>query len=257
MEFTDTHTHLYDQAFETDIDDVVARALAFGVRKMFLPNEDSASLGALLALQARYPECFACMVGVHPISITADNLTSEKEFVAKELEKGGYIGVGEIGMDLYWDKTFEKEQREAFGYQLDLARKYDLPVSVHCREAMAPTLEIIEAHPGVKGVMHCFSGTYEDASRVLDAGMALGVGGTVTYKNNPLKDVLQQVGYDRIVLETDAPYLSPVPYRGKRNESAYVGLVACRLAEIYGTTPEEVAAVTTRNARALFGERIS
>ena len=252
MEFTDTHTHLYDQAFEADIDDVVARALAFGVRKMFLPNEDSASLGALLALQARYPECFACMVGVHPTSITADNLTSEKEFVAKELEKGGYIGVGEIGMDLYWDKTFEKEQREAFGYQLDLARKYDLPVSVHCREAMAPTLEIIEAHPGVKGVMHCFSGTYEDASRVLDAGMALGVGGTVTYKNNPLKDVLRQVGYDRIVLETDAPYLSPVPYRGKRNESSYIPDIAAFLAGLFGVDMEEISRATQATVKGVF-----
>lgn len=252
MDFTDTHTHLYDPAFEADIDDVVARALAFGVRKMFLPNEDSASLGALLALQARYPECFACMVGVHPTSITADNLTSEKEFVAKELEKGGYIGVGEIGMDLYWDKTFEKEQREAFGYQLDLARKYDLPVSVHCREAMAPTLEIIEAHPGVKGVMHCFSGTYEDASRVLDAGMALGVGGTVTYKNNPLKDVLRQVGYDRIVLETDAPYLSPVPYRGKRNESSYIPDIAAFLAGLFGVDMEEISRATQATVKGVF-----
>lgn len=252
MEFTDTHTHLYDQAFEADIDDVVARALAFGVRKMILPNEDSASLGALLALQALYPECFACMVGVHPTSITAANLASEMEFVARELEKGGYIGVGEIGMDLYWDKTFEKEQREAFGYQLDLARKYDLPVSVHCREAMAPTLEIIEAHPGVKGVMHCFSGTYEDASRVLDAGMALGVGGTVTYKNNPLKDVLRQVGYDRIVLETDAPYLSPVPYRGKRNESSYIPDIAAFLAGLFGVDMEEISRATQATVKGVF-----
>lgn len=252
MEFTDTHTHLYDKAFEDDIDDVVARALAFGVHKMILPNEDSSSLAALLALQARYPARFACMVGVHPTSITAANLTSEMDFVVKELEKGGYVGVGEIGMDLYWDKTFEKEQREAFGYQLDLARKYDLPVSVHCREAMTPTLEILEAHPGVRGVMHCFSGTYEDARRVLDAGMALGVGGTVTYKNNPLKDVLLRVGYDKIVLETDAPYLSPVPYRGKRNESSYIPDIAAFLAGLFGVGMEEISRATQATVKNVF-----
>lgn len=252
MEFTDTHTHLYDKAFEDDIDDVVSRALAFGVRKMILPNEDSSSLAALLALQARYPAHFACLVGVHPTSISASNLKTEMDFVAKELEKGGYIGVGEIGMDLYWDKTFGKEQKTAFDTQLSLAVRYGLPVSVHCREAMAPTLEIIEAHPGVRGVMHCFSGTHEDARRVLDAGMVLGVGGTVTYKNNPLKDVLLRVGYDKIVLETDAPYLSPVPYRGKRNESSYIPDIAAFLAGLFGVGMEDISRATQAAVKDVF-----
>ena len=253
MEFTDTHTHLYDQAFAPDIDRVVARAVNAGVRRMFLPNEDSSSLDALKTLEVRFPDFFRCMVGVHPTSITADNRTAEMAFVERELEKGGYIGVGEIGMDLYWDKTFEKEQREAFARQLALAARHDLPVSVHCREAMEPTLEILESFPGVRGVMHCFSGTYRDARRVLDAGLALGVGGTVTYKNNPLKDVLLQTGYERIVLETDAPYLAPAPHRGHRNESAYIPEIAAFLAALFGVSIEEISRATQATVRDVFG----
>lgn len=255
MEFTDTHTHLYDRAFEQDIDQVVARALEAGVRRMFLPNEDSASLPALKALEARYPEYFRCMVGVHPTSITADNLAHELAFVEQQLAQGGYIGIGEIGMDLYWDTTYRNAQQEAFTAQLSLALRYDLPVSIHCREAMAPTLDLLAAFPGVRGVMHCFSGTYSDARRVLDAGLALGVGGTVTYKNNPLKDVLRQTGYRHLVLETDAPFLSPVPHRGRRNESAYIPEVAGFLAQLFAVSPSEIARATQRSVREVFGEQ--
>ena len=253
MKFTDTHTHLYDTAFAEDIDQVVERALSFGVEKMILPAEDSSTVGAIRALKDRYPEYFFCMTGVHPTSIGADNVVSELAFVEQELQKGGYIGVGEIGMDLYWDQTFRCQQEDAFSRQLELAKAYNLPVSVHCRQAMDVTLGILKEHEGVRGVMHCFSGSYEDARRVLDLGMVLGVGGTVTYKNNPLKEVLLKVGLGYIVLETDAPFLAPVPYRGKRNESSYIPDIAAFLAGLFGVEMKDVSRMTQQTVSTVFG----
>lgn len=253
MEYTDTHTHLYDEAFAQDIDQVVSRAVAGGVRTMLLPCEDSVSFPAQRALQARYPACFRVMAGVHPTSLTAENLEAELDFVERELARGGCVAVGEIGMDLYWDRTYERQQRQAFDRQLELAQRYDLPVSIHCREAMEPTLEILESHPGVRGAMHCFNGSLREARRVLDAGLVLGVGGTITYKNNPLTDVLRETGYRHIVLETDAPFLAPVPHRGRRNESAYIPEIAAFLAGLFGTDIGEIARAAQQNAERVFG----
>lgn len=253
MEYTDTHTHLYDEAFAQDIDQVVARAVACGVRTMLLPCEDSASFPAQCALQARYPAHFRVMAGVHPTSITADNLETELAFVERELSRGGCVAVGEIGMDLYWDRTYEPQQRQAFDRQLALARQYRLPVSIHCREAMEPTLEILESHPGVRGAMHCFNGNLRQARRVLDAGLVLGVGGTITYKNNPLTEVLRETGYRHLVLETDAPFLAPVPHRGRRNESAYIPEIAAFLASLFGVDVAEIARAAQDNAERIFG----
>lgn len=254
-EFTDTHTHLYDEAFDEDIDSVIGQSIAYGVKKMILPNVDSSTAGRMRSLAGRYPgHCFMLM-GVHPTSLDGNNTESELSAVRENLALGGYAGVGEIGMDLYWDKTHLNEQQYAFDAQLGMAGQYGLPVSVHCREAFGQTLEILEGHAGrgLKGVFHCFSGDAAMARRVLESGMLLGVGGTVTYKNNPLKDVVKEVGVENIVLETDSPYLAPVPYRGKRNVSSYITNIAAFVASYCGVTMEYLSQATEENVRKTFG----
>ena len=251
MTYTDTHTHLYDDAFNDDIEEVISRAQKYGVNKIILPNVDSTTIESMLSLEKKYPEVFMCLMGVHPTSLTDENVEKELSLVAQWLEKRPFAGIGEIGIDLYWDKTYRATQMKAFDTQLLWAEKYQYPVSIHSREAMSETLEVLTSHT-VKGVMHCFSGAIGEAERLLSMGLKIGVGGTVTYKNNLLKDIIRQIGYQNIVFETDAPYLSPVPHRGKRNESSYIPDVVAFLSDYCGVSMEIMAAVAQKNAKDLF-----
>ena len=254
MEFIDTHTHLYLEDFSSDIDEIIERAIASGVNKLFLPAVDSSSTHDLVSLCEKYPQnCFP-MIGLHPTSVNAD-FQDELRNVEDELKKGFYIAVGEIGIDLYWDKTYFKEQSEAFLRQLSLAKQYNLPVVIHTRDSFNETYDLINSftNESVKGIFHCFSGNVDDAFKIIEKGFKIGVGGVVTFKNSLLSQVVKEIELEHIVLETDAPYLTPAPYRGKRNESSYIPIIARKIAEIKDVSLEEVAAITTRNAYEVFG----
>ena len=250
--YVDTHSHLYDEVFDNDILDVINRAVDSGVGKIILPAVDSCTIDRMLALGEQYPHVFEMMIGLHPTSITSENMERELEVVREHLDRGTWIGIGEIGLDFYWDTTYKKEQEEAFERQLSWAVERDMPISVHSREAMDRTLDIMSLYD-VRGVMHCFSGTYSQASRVLDRGLKIGVGGTVTYKNNPMREIIRAVGYKHIVYETDAPYLPPVPYRGKRNESSYIPHIVSYLSEYLGVPHEDLARAAQMNVEEVFG----
>ncbi len=249
----DTHTHLYVDAFETDREEVIRRALEAGVTKMLLPNIDSGSIDDMLGLQTRYPGNFYPMMGLHPTSVK-DDFEKELEIVRQQLETKKYYGVGEIGIDLYWDKKFEEQQRQAFRFQLQLAKKYRIPVSIHTRNAFNIVLQIVkeELTDDLKGVFHCFTGTKEEAFQIMDTGFKMGVGGIVTFKNSGLAGTLKDIDMKHLVLETDAPWLTPVPYRGKRNESAYLVYIAQHLAEVKGLSVEAVSETTGHIAAQLF-----
>jgi TatD DNase family protein len=252
--FVDTHAHLYHPQFEADRADMLQRAFDAGVTKLFLPNVDAESIAAMDALAEAHPQhCFA-MMGIHPCSIGAHN---EEALVQVEqlLRTGRYCAVGEIGIDLYWDRTHLVQQQDAFRRQVRLAKALDLPIAIHCRNSFAETIAIVEEEngPALRGVFHCFTGTPAEAQRIIALGdFHLGIGGVITYPKGGLFETMQQVGPAHCVLETDAPYLAPVPFRGKRNESAYIPHIAGRLAQACGTTLEHIAAVTTTNAHALF-----
>ena len=253
MFLIDTHTHVYDPEFYLDRSEVVQRALDAGVGMLLLPNVDATTIKPMLEVHENYPDCTRMMMGLQPEEVKEDY----KETLAvmeKELERGIYIGVGEIGLDFYWDASFEKEQLDAFETQLQWAKQLHLPLSIHCRNAFNFMARILEKHQdgGLKGVMHCFTGTEEEAKVYLDLGFHLGLGGVTTYKSCGLRDFLPEIPLDRIVLETDAPYLSPVPHRGQRNEPAFLADTAKRIAEIYEKPFEEIAEITTRNAKMLF-----
>lgn len=250
----DTHAHLYSKKFETDRDEMIHRAIAAGVTKMYLPNIDATTIDAMLDLEAAFPDnCFA-MMGVHPCSINAD-YDRELAIVEQHLGDRKWAGVGETGIDLYWDKTFLKEQQIAFARQIEWAKDLNLPVIIHARESNEECLELVKAGQDgrLRGIFHCFSGTAEQARRMIELGFMLGIGGSVTYAKSELPEVLKQVPLEHIVLETDAPYLPPVPYRGKRNESAYIKLVAEMLSEIKVLPLAQIAKVTTANAARMFG----
>lgn len=253
--FTDTHAHLYLEEFDADRDQVVSRALDAGVKYIFLPNIDSGSIEPMQDAGRRWPAVCFTMMGLHPTSVRL-NYRDELEVVKKYLGDRAlrFYAVGEIGIDLYWDKTFEKEQKEAFNVQLDLALEYELPVAIHTRNSMEVTLEIMEARKdkGLRGVFHCFSGDVAQAQRAVAIGFYLGIGGVVTYKKSGLADVVAAMPLESLLLETDAPFLPPAPHRGQRNESSYIPLIALKIAEIKGVTLEEVAAVTTGNAMKMF-----
>jgi TatD DNase family protein len=252
--FVDTHAHLYHPQFDADRADMLQRAFAAGVTKLFLPNVDAESIAAMDALAEAHPQhCFA-MMGIHPCSIGEEN---EEALVQVEelLRTGRYCAVGEIGIDLYWDKTYLAQQQEAFRRQVRLAKALDLPIAIHCRNSFAETIAIVEEEnsAGLRGVFHCFTGTPDEAQRIIALGdFYLGIGGVVTYPKGGLFETMQQVGPAHCVLETDAPYLAPVPFRGKRNESAYIPHIAERLALACGTTVQHIGEVTTTNAHALF-----
>jgi len=253
MKLIDTHTHLYLEQFDEDRDIVVKRAISQGVEKMLLPNIDKSSIESLWSLCEKYPDNFFPMAGLHPTSVKAD-YKEELAIVAKELEARTYIAVGEIGIDLYWDKTFTKEQKDALLYQFELAVKHNLPVVIHSRDSFAEIMEVIDAFDNnqLRGLFHCFTGSEEEAKQIIDKGFLLGLGGVLTFKNSKLRDEIKNIDLKHIVLETDSPYLTPTPYRGKRNESAYVYYVAKTLAEVHGMSIHEIAEITSLNAQKLF-----
>lgn len=251
--FTDTHCHLYLPEFIEDIDFVIQRAEQEGITKFYLPAIDSSTEAALIALEKRFPKrCFA-MIGLHPGSVK-ENYEDELRWVEKCLQKRKFAAVGEIGLDFYWDQTFKSEQKKAFQRQIEWALYYNLSIVIHSRNAIDECIEIVKANQSgqLSGVFHCFSGTYEQALAIIDTGFFLGIGGVITYKNSGLAEVISKIPLDHVVLETDAPYLAPVPYRGKRNESSYLKHVIEKLALIKNTTSEEVGRITTRNAENLF-----
>ena len=253
MYLVDTHTHIYDHQFSLDRNETVQRALEAGVKMMLLPNVDASTIAPMLELHEQYPDCTRVMMGLQPEEVKED-YKQVLFLMEKELESGIYVGVGEIGLDFYWDATFEHQQLDAFETQLDWAKQLHLPLSIHCRNAFDKMVQILEKKQdgGLRGIMHCFTGTEEEAKVYLDLGFHLGLGGVTTYKNCGVKDYLPNLLLNRIVLETDAPYLSPVPCRGKRNEPAFLVHTAQKIADILQIPVEELAAVTTANAQALF-----
>lgn len=250
----DTHAHLYEKGFKDDFKEVMARAEARGVKKIFLPNVDSSTAPDLVRLCKAYPERMFGMMGLHPCSVKEDYREElAKIFAWFEHEK--FYAVGEIGIDLYWDKTFLKEQLDAFAFQLHKSMAFNLPVAIHCREAFDEIFEVVSSpeFKNVRGIFHCFSGNEAQAFKLIELGYYLGIGGVCTFKNGGLDVALKNVPLEKMVLETDAPYLAPVPYRGKRNESSYLQEIAQRLADIKETSPAKVAEITTANANHIFG----
>lgn len=253
MNFIDTHSHLYLEDFDNDLNEVIERAKKADIQYVLLPNIDSSTTERLLKTTEKYPHFFYPMMGLHPTSVK-ENFENELEKVEKELKNGDYIAVGEIGIDLYWDKSFAKEQDMAFRAQLDMALKYDLPVVIHMRDSFDEIYAVVEDYrgKGLHGVFHCFTGTLEQAHHIIDLGFFLGIGGVVTFKNSGLDKVVKELDLKHIILETDAPYLSPTPHRGKRNESAYMLKTAEKIATIFEKPLDEIAAITTENAKQLF-----
>lgn len=264
MILTDTHTHLYSSKFDSDRNEMIQRALDAGVTRLFLPNIDSASIDGMLDLATRYPNnCFP-MMGLHPCHVKEDveqELETVRRWLFEKVDNAGnkhevrFCAVGEIGLDYYWELTFKEQQKKALRQQTQWAKQLGLPIVIHSRESFDDIADILEslADENLKGVFHCFTGTVAQAHRVLDLGFYLGIGGVVTYKNSGLAEVVKEIGLDKIILETDAPYLTPVPHRGKRNETAYIRFVADKLAETMGLSTEEIAKITTLNSQKLFG----
>jgi TatD DNase family protein len=252
MMIVDTHCHLYSTEFDTDIAAVISRAKKEGVQKFYLPAIDSSTHAAMLALEKKMTnECIA-MMGLHPCSVN-ENYKTELNIVEEWFSKRNFVAVGEIGLDFYRDKTFVHEQYESFRWQIELALKKNIPIVIHTRNAMQETINVVKEYKNIRGIFHCFSGSYESAKEIIKAGFYLGIGGVVTYKNAGLAEVLQKIDLQYLVLETDSPYLTPVPFRGKRNEPSYLKYVIEKVAEIKNVSVEEVAEVTTKNAAAVFG----
>ncbi|HXL55783.1 MAG TPA: TatD family hydrolase [Chitinophagaceae bacterium] len=254
MKIIDTHCHLYLDEFKADIDAAIERARKTGVERFYLPAIDSEVTDNMLALEAAYgDECFA-MMGLHPCSVKG-NFKDELRNVQEWLNNRTFAAVGEIGLDFYWDKTFIAQQYEAFETQMQWALERNMPVVIHTRNAIQEAIDMAKpfAAKGLRGIFHCFSGSYENASQIIDMQFLLGIGGVLTYKNSGLQPVIEKIDLKHIVLETDAPYLTPVPYRGKRNESSYLKYIVAKLAEIKNMSAEEVAAITTNNAEKIFG----
>lgn len=254
MQLIDTHCHLYSKEFGRDIDEVIQRAEKEGVNKFFLPAIDSHCQEALLALEARYPGKCVGMTGLHPCHVKMD-WEAQLAFVETQLTRRPWAAVGEIGLDFYWDRTFEKEQYAAFHRQIEWALQYNIPIVIHSRESMKESIGVVREHQkgALRGIFHCFTGDAAAAAAIVDLGFYLGIGGVLTYKNSGLADSIRDIPLDRLVLETDAPYLAPVPYRGKRNESSYLHLIAEKLAGVKGVPVTNVARITTENAQKIFG----
>lgn len=254
MEWIDTHVHIYLPEFDHDRAELVARAAESGVAPLLMPNVDNRTIGPMLQAADDFPGLCIPMMALHPTSVKEDYETQMEE-VERYLAKGGFVAVGETGIDLYWDKTYLNEQIIAFRRHAELALQYDLPLVIHSRNALEEIFGLMEEFrgSGLKGVFHCFPGDPQQAQTVIGLGFLLGIGGVVTYKNSSMACVVEHVGLQHIILETDAPYLAPVPYRGKRNQSAYIPLIGRKVAELTGASLAETAAITTRNARTLFG----
>ena len=251
--FIDTHTHLYSEEFNADRNEAIKNAISKSVSKFYLPNVDSKSISGMLQLVNEYPEhCFP-MMGLHPCSVNETYL-EELATIKQWLDKRRFAAIGEIGMDLYWDKTFIKEQEIAFKQQIDWALEFNYTIVIHCRNAFDEIFEILSTYKKLpKGIFHCFSGNIEQAQQILSFGnFKLGIGGVVTFKNSGLDKVVEQLNLSDLVLETDAPYLAPMPYRGKRNESEFIPLIAQKIAEIKNMSLEDVAYITSKNALDIF-----
>lgn len=246
----DTHAHVYLPEFDSDRDLIMQRAAAEGVGTIFLPAIDSTTHKAMLATERDYPVCRS-MMGLHPCSVKEDYET-ELAVVAQYLQERPFIAVGEIGLDFYWDQTFTTQQYDAFRRQISLALQHNLPIVIHSRNATAECIDVAKEFPGVRGVFHCFSGNEAQARALMDLGFYLGIGGVVTFKNSGLDKVVQAIGLSHLILETDAPYLAPVPYRGKRNEPGYTRLVAEKVSQLLGLSIDDVEKITTTNAKKLF-----
>lgn len=254
LQLIDTHSHLYLDAFKEDIDAVIERATAEGVGQILLPAIDSSELNNLLQLEKSHPAQCIAMMGLHPCSVK-ENYADELLLINEWLSKRSFIAVGEIGLDYYWDKTHIKEQKEAFHQQIEWALEYNKPIVIHSRNSVTDCIGIVAEHQKgrLNGIFHCFSDNWEAAKRIMDLGFYMGIGGVVTYKNSGLAEVVKDIPLEYMVLETDAPYLTPVPFRGKRNESSYLKYIAEKLASIKNISVEEVAEVTTANAQKIFG----
>ncbi|MDR1504193.1 MAG: TatD family hydrolase [Prevotella sp.] len=255
MKIIDTHSHIYSEEFDNDIEEVILRAKQAGVETILLPNIDVDSIGRLHNIAGKYADYCIPMMGLHPTSVGEDWL-SQLEIIKQQFSKRSYIAIGEIGLDLYWDKTYEKEQRQAFEEQLHWSIAYDLPVAIHSRDAILECVECIKnvGPEKLRGVFHSFGGSENELVEILGLeNFLLGINGVITFKNSTLSTVLKQVDLSKIIIETDSPYLAPVPYRGKRNESSYTIKVVEKLAEIFGLSLNEVGEITTENAIKLFG----
>ncbi len=253
MIITDTHTHLYSEAFDEDRNEMIERAIQSNVSRFFIPAIDSTYTQSMLNLEKAYPNNVFLMMGLHPTHVK-DNYKEELTHVEEMLAKRKFYAVGEIGIDLYWDKTTLKIQQEAFKHQIKLAKQYKLPIVIHCRESFDEIFEILEQEKNndLFGIFHCFSGSLSQAKQAISYNMKLGIGGVATFKNGKIDQFLNQIDLSHIVLETDSPYLAPVPYRGKRNESAYITKVLEKLSEIYNFSEEHIASVTTQNSKDIF-----
>ncbi|ELR69577.1 Putative deoxyribonuclease YcfH [Fulvivirga imtechensis AK7] len=253
MNLVDSHAHIYLKEFKDDISDVLEEAQESGVKKIYMPNIDHTSIDAMLELESRWPQQCISMMGLHPCSVKK-GFEKELYLVEEWLEKKDFVAVGEIGTDLYWDKTFWPQQQEAFKIQVEWAKKYKKPVVIHCRESIDETIELVEKlkDDRLTGVFHCFSGNIKQAEKIISLGFYLGIGGVATFKNGGLDTVIPEIAMEHILLETDSPYLAPVPYRGKRNKPSYISIVAERIADLKKIEIEEVARLTTDNAQILF-----
>lgn len=255
MEFIDTHSHLYAEEFDNDRTEAISRCFGSGVSRLILPDIDATSRQAMLDMAASDPQHFFPCAGLHPTSVDNDYKPALKQVEAMLASGQRFYAVGEIGIDLYWDQTFEREQFDAFATQVRWAKELGLPIIVHIRNAIEKTIAALEplADDRLRGVFHCFSGTLEQARQAIDMGFMLGIGGVLTFKKSDLPAVIEQIDIQNLILETDCPYLAPVPHRGKRNESSFLPFVAQKLAEIKKLSIEDVAALTTANAEKLFG----
>ncbi|MFD2529388.1 MULTISPECIES: TatD family hydrolase [Polaribacter] len=251
---TDTHTHLYSSQFNEDQKEMIQRAKDVGVSRFFIPAIDSSYTESMLKLEEEYPLDVYLMMGLHPTSVK-ENYLEELQHVKEWIDKKDFYAIGEIGIDLYWDKSFLKQQQEAFRTQIKWAKEKKLPIVIHCRDAFDEIFEILEEEKGddLRGIFHCFTGTKEQADKAISYNMKLGIGGVATFKNGKIDKFLNEIDLQHIVLETDAPYLAPTPYRGKRNESAYITNVIDKLVDIYGVSFKEISEITTQNSKAIFG----
>ncbi|MES2747237.1 MAG: TatD family hydrolase [Bacteroidota bacterium] len=255
MILTDTHTHLYSEEFDQDRTEMIQRAINVGVSRFFVPSIDSNYTQKMYDLENQFPSSVFLMMGLHPCYVKPDTFEEELRHVETELAKRKFYAIGEIGIDLYWDKTTLDIQKTAFKRQIQLAKKYQLAINIHCRDAFDEIFEVLESEKSddLFGIFHCFTGDFDQAKRAIDLNMKLGIGGVATFKNGKIDQFLNAIDLKHIVLETDSPYLAPAPHRGKRNESSYVQLVAQKLAEIYQLPIAEIAKITTENSKAIFG----
>lgn len=253
MNFIDTHAHIYSKKFESDLDQVIDSIRAAGVERVYMPNIDVESIDAMLDCEKRFPDLCIPMMGLHPCDVKRD-FQDQLKIMYDWLKKRPFAAVGETGLDLYWDKSLFEEQKEALRIQIDWAKEFKLPIVLHCRESMDETIALVSSchEKGLKGIFHCFTGNLDQANQIIEMGFLLGIGGVATFKNGGLDQVIPHIPMDYLVLETDAPYLAPVPYRGKRNSPQYLPFIAEKIGDYKGITVEEVALKTKENALNLF-----